>query len=34
MLDEEDKNWRKNTMLVWDGAPYHKAKETLKLLED
>ena len=33
MLDNEDKGWRKKTMLVWDGAGYHKAKGTLQLLE-
>jgi|AACY02.7.fsa_nt_gi hypothetical protein len=33
-LDEEDKDWRKTTMLVWDGAGYHRAKDTLKMLEE
>jgi hypothetical protein len=33
-LDYDDKNWRKNTMIVWDGAGYHKSKEMMKLLEE
>ena len=34
MLDAEDKDWRKTTMIVWDGAGYHKAKDTLKIFEE
>ena len=34
MLDNEDKDWRKKTMLVWDGAGYHRANDTLKFLEE
>lgn len=34
MLDEEDKNWRRTSMLVWDGAGYHRAKDTLKMLKE
>jgi hypothetical protein len=33
-LDREDKAWRRNTVLVWDGAGYHTSKETLAMLED
>jgi hypothetical protein len=32
-LDYEDKNWRKNSVLVWDGAGYHTSKEIIKLLD-
>ena len=27
-LDRERSNWRKDTVIQFDGAPYHKAKET------
>jgi hypothetical protein len=33
-LDQEDKKWRNNTVLVWDGAGYHSSKETMAMLED
>jgi hypothetical protein len=33
-LDREDKDWRRNTVLVWDGAGYHTTKETMAMLED
>jgi hypothetical protein len=33
-LDREDKAWRRNTVLVWDGAGYHTSKETMAMLED
>jgi hypothetical protein len=32
-LDKEDKKWRSNTVLVWDGAGYHTSKEILKFIE-
>jgi hypothetical protein len=32
-LDQEDRQWRKNTVLVWDGAGYHTSKEMMKFLE-
>jgi hypothetical protein len=32
-LDLEDKKWRSNTVLIWDGAGYHTSKETMELLE-
>ena len=32
-LDQEDKNWRTNTVLMWDNAGYHEAREVLTLLE-
>jgi hypothetical protein len=32
-LDLEDKRWRSNTVLVWDGAGYHTSKETMEFLE-
>ena len=34
ILDAEDKNWRRTTAFVWDGAGYHKAKEVLNLLKE
>ena len=33
-LDYEYKNWRKNTVLMWDNAGYHEAEEVLILLEE
>ena len=32
-LDDEDKRWRSNTILVWDGAGYHTSREVKELLE-
>ena len=32
-LDYEDRNWRTNSVLVWDNAGYHQAGEVLTLLE-
>jgi hypothetical protein len=32
-LDLEDKQWRSNTVLVWDGAPYHTSNEVHEFLE-
>jgi hypothetical protein len=32
-LDLEDKKWRTNTVLVWDGAGYHTSKEVMAFLE-
>ena len=31
MLDNEDKNWRETTLLLWDGAGYHDSAETLEI---
>ena len=33
-LDIEDRNWRTNSVLMWDNAGYHEAKEVLNLLEE
>jgi hypothetical protein len=33
-LDQEDKNWRRNSIIFWDGAGYHKSKEVVKMMED
>jgi hypothetical protein len=33
-LDFEDKKWRSNTVLVWDGAGYHTSKEMMEFLEN
>jgi hypothetical protein len=33
-LDYEDKQWRKNSLIVWDGAGYHTSKEILKCVEE
>ena len=32
-LHKESSNWRKNTIVTWDGAPYHRSKETKKMLQ-
>ena len=32
-LDEENKQWRKDTVILLDNAPYHKSAEMLTLLE-
>jgi hypothetical protein len=28
ILEKEDRHWRTNTMIFWDNASYHNAKET------
>ena len=33
-LSEEDRRWRQNTLLFWDGAPYHQSAETIKLVAE
>ena len=33
-LEQEDKNWRRRTVLVIDNAPYHTCRSTMKILED
>jgi hypothetical protein len=33
-LDQEDKNWRRNSVIFWDGAGYHKSKKVVKMMED
>jgi hypothetical protein len=33
-LNEGKRNWRKDTLIYWDNAPYHKSAATLKLLEE
>ena len=33
MLDAENKNWRKDTVIIWDGASYHNSMKTKSLLE-
>ena len=32
-LDKKDKHWRTNTVIIWDGAAYHKAKATKQMLK-
>ncbi len=32
-LDDERPGWRKNTLIQWDGAPYHTSPATLRVLE-
>ena len=32
-LDRERPGWRKNHVVLWDNAPYHKSRETLELLK-
>ena len=34
LLGEADRNWRKKTVVFWDGAAYHQSATTLKLLEE
>ena len=33
MLDSEDRHWRRDTVIVWDNASYHKSRSTRNLLE-
>ena len=33
MLDTEDRHWRRDTIIIWDGASYHKSPRTRSLLE-
>ena len=33
-LNQEDRRWRHNTLIFWDGAPYHKSRETMAVLEE
>jgi len=33
-LNEKSRNWRKQTLVYWDGAKYHQSKATLKLLKE
>jgi hypothetical protein len=33
-LNQQSRNWRKNTLIYWDGAAYHQSESTLKLLRD
>ena len=32
-LNEQSRNWRKNTLIFWDGAAYHQKPETMQMLE-
>ena len=32
-LDQEDANWRANTVILADNAPYHTSESTLELME-
>ena len=32
-LDEDDKYWRSNSVIIMDGAPYHTSNATLDLLK-
>jgi hypothetical protein len=33
ILEQEDKHFRNNTIIFWDGASYHSGKETIKTME-
>ena len=33
-LSEEDRRWRQNTLIFWDGAPYHQSAETIRLVAE
>ena len=33
-LDRENKYWRKNSVVLLDGAPYHTSNVTLAILEE
>ena len=33
-LDEENKQWRKDTVILLDNAKYHRSKEILTLLKE
>jgi hypothetical protein len=33
-LSQSSRNWRKNTLIYWDGAAYHQSNPTFKLLKD
>jgi len=33
-LNEQDRKWRSNTIIFWDGAPYHRSKQTLDVLKE
>ena len=32
-LDQEDAEWRSNTVLLLDNAPYHKSDSTMNLMQ-
>ena len=32
-LDRERPGWRKDHVVLWDNAPYHKSRKTLELLK-
>ena len=32
MLDNEDPNWRDNTIFLWDNTPYHTSAETKMII--
>ena len=32
-LDKENQHWRNGTVILWDGAAYHRAKGTMEMLE-
>ena len=32
-LDKERPKWRSDTIMIWDGAAYHRSTETRKTLE-
>ena len=33
ILDKERESWRKDTVIVWDGAAYHQSGPTMKVLQ-
>ncbi len=34
MLDEERKDWKRDTIIMLDNAPYHKSAATLKVFKE
>ena len=32
-LDRQNPHWRNSTQILWDGAPYHRAKGTYEMLK-
>ena len=33
-LDQQRKNWRKDTVVFWDNAKYHASKSTLRVIRE
>ena len=34
LLDKERKNWRSNTVILQDGAPYHTSRDMMEFYEE